>query len=124
MNIDIKYKNDKIINTILENHFKEFKDTMWNKVGKDMREQIESTVEKALNCGNIERGYIKHKCLDCGEKYIQGFTCKSKFCTKCGRKYFYQKRELLKNLCPNLYVQIVVVNLNIKKLTTIKCQLR
>ncbi len=46
MNIDIKYKNDKIINTILENHFKEFKDTMWNKVRKDMREQIESTVEK------------------------------------------------------------------------------
>ncbi|HBG5342734.1 TPA: transposase zinc-binding domain-containing protein [Clostridioides difficile] len=87
MNIEIKYKNDKIINTILENYFKEFKDTMWNKVRKDMREQIESTVEKALNCGNIERGYIKHKCLDCGEEYIQGFTCKSKFCTKCGRKY-------------------------------------
>lgn len=58
-----------------------------------MREQIENTVIKALNCGNIENGYIKHKCIDCGEEYIQGFTCKSKFCTKCGRKYSMEWAE-------------------------------
>ncbi|MFU2419121.1 transposase zinc-binding domain-containing protein, partial [Peptacetobacter sp. AB800] len=29
----------------------------------------------------------------CGEEYIQGFTCKSKFCTKCGRKYSMEWAE-------------------------------
>jgi hypothetical protein len=44
-------------------------------------------VERTLNCGNIDKGYIKHRCLKCNEEYIHGFTCKSKFCSKCGRKY-------------------------------------
>ena len=42
---------------------------------------------RTLNCGNIEKGYIKHKCIECNEEYIHGFACKSKFCSKCGRKY-------------------------------------
>ncbi len=52
-----------------------------------MREHIIYTVERALDCGNIEKGYIKHKCLECNEEYIHGFTCKTKFCSKCGRMY-------------------------------------
>jgi len=129
MNTFRKLKNDKIINTILKDNFEEFKKLKWNKVRKEMREQIENVVRKALDCGNIEKGYIKYKCLKCNEEHVQGFTCKSKFCTKCGRKYslewsekqvermlnvthrhavftipkelrnyFYQRRELLKNL--------------------------
>ena len=93
MNVLKKRKDEKIINKILKNHFEEFKLKYWNKVRREMREQIENTVTKALNCGNIENGYIKHKCIDCGEEYIQGFTCKSKFCTKCGRKYSMEWAE-------------------------------
>lgn len=52
-----------------------------------MREYIINTVERTLNCENIEKGYIKHKYIECNEEYIHCFTCKSKFCSKCGTKY-------------------------------------
>ncbi|CAI3204779.1 hypothetical protein CNEO4_120037 [Clostridium neonatale] len=35
-----------------------------------MREHIIDIVERALDCGNIEKGYFKHKCLECNEEYI------------------------------------------------------
>ena len=62
MNRCRKYKSDKIINNILENHFEEFRKLKWHRVRKEMREHIIDTVERALDCGNIEKGYIKHKC--------------------------------------------------------------
>ncbi|MEF9991988.1 MAG: hypothetical protein RRZ84_05245 [Romboutsia sp.] len=58
MNRYRKYKSDKIINKILENHFNEFKEKKWNRVRKEMREHIINIVERALECGNIEKGYI------------------------------------------------------------------
>ena len=82
-----KCKSDKIINKILKNHFDEFKEKKWYRVRKEMREHINNIGMRTLNCGNIEKGYIKHKCIECNEEYIHGFACKSKFCSKCGRKY-------------------------------------
>lgn len=52
-----------------------------------MREHIISIVERVLNCGNIDKGYIKHRCLECNEEYIHEFAYKTKFCSKCGRLY-------------------------------------
>ena len=43
--------------------------------------------KKTLICGKIEYGYVKYRGLICNEEYIHGFSCKSKFCTKCGRMY-------------------------------------
>lgn len=57
------------------------------RVRKEMREHITNIVKKALNCGNIEYGYIKHRCLLCYEGYVHGFSYKSKFYSKCERKY-------------------------------------
>lgn len=87
MNMCRKYKSDKIIKNILENYFEEFKKLKWHRVRKEMRQHIKDIVERSLNCGNIGNGYIKHKCLECKEEYIHGFTCKTKFCSKCGRLY-------------------------------------
>ena len=134
MNRCRKYKSDKIIYKILENHFDEFTEKKQNRVRREIRQHINNIVVRALNCGNIEKGYIKHKCIECNEEYIHGFTCKSKFCSKCGRKYsldsadkqvnnmlnvthrydvfiipeklrnyFYQKRQLLRNLQNTVY---------------------
>ena len=88
MNKCRRYEERKII--ILENHFEKFKQYKLPSIkSKEMRQHIINVIEKALNCGNIEHGYIKYKCLNCNEEYIHGFscTCKSKFCTKCGRMY-------------------------------------
>ena len=64
MNKYRRYEKSKIINRILENHFEKFKEKKLNRIkSKEMREHIINVVKKALNCGNIEYGYIKHKCL-------------------------------------------------------------
>ena len=72
----------------MEDYFENFKETKLKLLkNKDMREYIKNVVEKVLNCGNPKYGYIKYKCVSCNEEYIHGFSCKSKFCTKCGRMY-------------------------------------
>jgi hypothetical protein len=134
MNRYSKYENDKILIKILKEHFEEFREKKWHRVRREMREHIINTVERALNCGNIEKGYIKYKCIECYGEHVRGCTCKSKFCSKCGRKYsldwadkqannmlnvvhrhavftipeelrnyFYQNRELLKDLQDAVY---------------------
>ncbi|CAI3214209.1 transposase zinc-binding domain-containing protein [Clostridium neonatale] len=70
MSICRQYESDKIINKILVNHFDEFRKLKWHRVRKEMREHIIDIVERALDCGNIEKGYFKHKCLECNEEYI------------------------------------------------------
>ena len=88
MNSCRRYEKKKIINTILKENFEEFKETKLKLLkNKDMRDHIKNVIEKALNCGNPKYGYIKYKCVSCNEEYIHGFSCKSKFCTKCGRMY-------------------------------------
>ena len=69
MNRCRRYEEHKIINIILENHFEKFKQYKLPSIkSKEMRQHIINVIEKALNCGNIEHGYIKHKCLNCDEK--------------------------------------------------------
>ena len=74
-----RYEKRKIINIILESHFEKFKEDKLPRIkSKEMRQHIINVIEKALNCGNIEHGYIKHKCLNCNEEYIHGFSEKVK----------------------------------------------
>ena len=72
----------------MEDYFENFKETKLKLLkNKDMREHMKNTVEKALNCENPKYRYIKYKCVSCNEEYIHGFSCKSKFCIKCGKMY-------------------------------------
>ena len=74
-----KYEKRKIINIILENHFEKFKEDKLPRIkSKQMRQHIINVIEKALNCGNIEYGYIKHKCLSCDENTFMDFHVKVK----------------------------------------------
>ena len=53
MNRCRKYKSDKIIKNILENHFEEFKKLKWHKVRKEMRLQFQEKSEETLLMENI-----------------------------------------------------------------------
>lgn len=44
-------------------------------------------VEKMLKCGSSECGFATYVCNHCGESFSIPFTCKSKLCTRCGKKY-------------------------------------
>lgn len=54
---------------------------------KDMWEHIDDAVNKALKCSDIKCGFAEYKCETCGERTKVPFTCKSKFCNRCGRLY-------------------------------------
>jgi hypothetical protein len=57
----------------------------WEKFCK-IRTNINREVNKMLNCGSLDNGFIEFKCENCGEIKKVGFKCKSRFCTSCGKK--------------------------------------
>ena len=44
-------------------------------------------VDKMLHCKDPSRGFVSYQCPECGELKTLGFTCKSRMCTSCGKKY-------------------------------------
>ena len=55
------------------------------------RDGLVSAVERMMECGNPEHGFAYYECPKCGRYEIVTFTCKSRFCPKCGKK----AREIL-----------------------------
>ena len=51
------------------------------------RAAVIKNVEKMIDCENFENGFLAFKCKKGCGMYYQGFTCKSRFCPKCGKKY-------------------------------------
>lgn len=87
---DMEKGNSGVIKRILKDHF----DGFW-KIHSDLfpasyREDIKETVEKAIRCGSSDLGYARYECLGCEgdpNPVFVCFTCKSRFCHKCGKKY-------------------------------------
>lgn len=55
--------------------------------GKKVRKNVKKEVEKVLACGDLSKGYIEFICDSCKESKKVGFSCKSRFCTSCGKVY-------------------------------------
>jgi len=74
---------------ILREHWEEFLQVYGEKIPEDMRESVEEAVEKAMRCGDPQYGYVEYVCVKCNgkEKKRVGFTCKSRFCNRCGKIY-------------------------------------
>lgn len=86
----MKTKNSGVIKQILKDHF----DGYWTMYGhnypKSYRDDIKETVLKAIRCGTTDLGFAKYECLGCvghSKPKFVCFTCKSRFCHKCGKKY-------------------------------------
>ena len=52
-----------------------------------IRFNVKKEVEKVLKCKDTKYGFIELKCDKCNTKKKIGFTCKSRFCTSCGKIY-------------------------------------
>lgn len=52
-----------------------------------MNEWIIKNVEKMLNCKNDRLGYLKFQCKKCGETKVIKFSCNTRICTRCGKRY-------------------------------------
>lgn len=75
------------IKKVLQDNWEKFLQEKIRRIPKEIRADVIETVEKSLDCGNIELGYTEYLCLECHKSKKIGFTCKSKFCSKCGRIY-------------------------------------
>ena len=84
-------KKSKItLKEIFEDHFQSFWGKNKEKVPENMREHTYVEVLKMIGCGDISLGFVAYICMVCFEKFKIGFTCKSRFCSKCGKKYVSQ----------------------------------
>jgi len=85
-----KYKKRGIIKQILKDHFDGFWYLNDYRFPKEMQKDIQETVQKAIRCGTKDLGYAKYECLGCEgnpKPVFVCFTCKSRFCHGCGKKY-------------------------------------
>ncbi|AVX19296.1 IS91 family transposase [Carboxydocella thermautotrophica] len=74
---------------ILKEHWERFLQIYGEKIPEDMRESVIEAVEKAIKCGDPKYGYAEYICTNCtgSEKKKVAFTCKSRFCNRCGKVY-------------------------------------
>ena len=60
----------------------------YNKKYKDELREVEiEEVEKMLSCGDFKNGFATIVCLNDGEMKRVPFSCKSRLCTKCGKRH-------------------------------------
>lgn len=78
------------IREIFENHYKKFWEENSVKFPEEEREHINTEVMKMLSCGDTSKGFVAYICFICISILKIGFTCKSRFCSKCGKKYVSQ----------------------------------
>jgi len=84
-------KKDKItVKQIFDDNFKEFWKNNNKKFPEEMRANIYDEVMKMVGCSNILSGFVAYICIICLKVKKIGFTCKSRFCNKCGKKYASQ----------------------------------
>ncbi|MDW7652443.1 MAG: transposase zinc-binding domain-containing protein [Bacillota bacterium] len=73
------------IKDIFADHWGHFKKVNKHKVPTDLWDSIEESVSKMLSCGETQNGFARYVCPDCLEDKVLAFTCKSRFCNRCGR---------------------------------------
>lgn len=83
-------KNRVTVKEIFEEHFEEFWEKNSERFPKDEREHLKTEAVKMINCGAVKKGFVSYICLICMTILTIGFTCKSRFCSKCGKKYTSQ----------------------------------
>ena len=75
------------IKQIFEDFWPVFLRSLAYKVPPKVFGHIKTEVEKMLNCGNHRNGFTTFACIYCGYMKTIGFTCKSRFCNRCGKVY-------------------------------------
>lgn len=89
----------------VDNNWKQFK-TLY---GKKLRPIVIKEVEKMLLCRDPKGGFATYICISCGETKTIPFSCNSRLCSRCGKKYADTWAEELANyLLPCTHRHIVL----------------
>jgi hypothetical protein len=83
------YVTDKIIKRIFQDHWDDFLCKYKDKIPEEMQSSVMDAVNKMLICRTKQMGYAVYMCTNCSQhpEKIVFFTCKSRFCTSCGKVY-------------------------------------
>lgn len=105
---------------ILKNNWFHFKKTY---AGKSRRLVIED-VERMISCGDYDNGYAEYSCMSCSETKRVAFTCKSRFCTSCGKVYVDNRAEALSNslIKVNHRHMVFTIKINRRVLLQVLCR--
>ncbi|UFT98462.1 transposase [Radiobacillus kanasensis] len=83
-------KGSGVVKQILKDHFAGFWELHSTRFPESYRSHIKETVKKTIRCGTTDLGYARYECLGCEgnpmPKFVC-FTCKSRLCHRCGKKY-------------------------------------
>ena len=95
------------IRDIFQDHWDVFVSNNPNKI----RDSVKKEVHKMLGCGRIENGFTVYKCPSCENEVLVPFTCKSRFCTSCGKLYRDKWAEKLESMlinCPHRHIVFTI----------------
>lgn len=76
-----------LIKTIFYDHWSVAKRVLSRRYDHSHWKAIVSSVEKMLGCKDPANGYAEYICTGCGRAKKVAFTCKSRFCPSCGKRY-------------------------------------
>lgn len=71
--------------------FKEFWDELYALYKDNIRPSIVKNVEAMIRCRDFYYGYTYFECKNCDNYHILGFSCNSRFCSSCGKRYRDQR---------------------------------
>ena len=52
-----------------------------------LRPAIIDNIRKLIDCKDLGKGHLYYECPKCPNFHLTGFSCHSRFCTSCGKKY-------------------------------------
>ncbi len=83
----------------VEAHFEELANVWDDKYERQYgfwRPYVMDVILKYLDCGDLQYGFARVKCKDCGHEYLLGFSCKRRhFCPSCHQKRVIEFGEWL-----------------------------
>lgn len=74
-----------LLHTILTDHWAKVEPLLDRRLPAEVAAAVREAVPKALRCGTPEAGFIRYRCVACETFHTVCFTCKSRFCPRCGR---------------------------------------
>jgi hypothetical protein len=74
-----------LLEALLRDHWPRLEPQLDRSLPAEVAAAARDAVAKALRCGTPDCGFVRYRCLDCEAFHTLCFTCKSRFCPRCGR---------------------------------------
>lgn len=91
-----KLQGDVYIKDIFIRYWPEFKKKYENRL---KREGLIESIEKFIGCHNFDNGFLFYECPNCNDFFMMGFSCHSRMCPSCGKKYKDQRTIKVSEKC-------------------------